>query len=153
MNMSLSIPEWHRMAMEGTAPPVRIQLNGGSMFPLIRMNRDYVTIAPPNRELVPGDIVLFSEAEINRYVVHRVWKIKDGNVMTWGDNCLQPDGWFPREAIWGQVVLIERGKREIKPDPEKGLRWAGFWHHGTKVYRLYQRCRDGIARRIKKLIV
>ena len=131
MNMSLSIPEWHRMAMESTAPPVRIQLNGGSMFPLVRMNRDYVTIAPLNRELVPGDIVLFSEAEINRYVVHRVWKIKDGNVMTWGDNCLQPDGWFPREAIWGQVVLIERGKREIKPDPEKGLRRIlASWHEG-----------------------
>ena len=151
MNMSLSVPEWHRMAMEGNAPPVRIQLNGGSMFPLVRMNRDYVTIVQPDRELVPGDIVLFSEMDMERYIVHRVWKIQDGQVLTWGDNCLQPDGWLSKEAIWGQVVLIERGKRRIRPNPEKGLRWAKIWHHGTKVYRFYQRYRDGIVRRVKKL--
>ncbi len=139
------------MALEGSAPPVRIQLNGGSMFPLVRMNRDYVTIVPPERELVPGDIVLFSEANTERYVVHRVWEIHNGQVLTWGDNCLRPDGWFPREVIWGQVVLIERGKRRITPEPRKGLRWARFWHHGSKVYRLYRRYRNGIVRRIKKL--
>ena len=151
MNRSLSIPEWHQMAIGGTAPPVRIQLNGGSMFPLIRMNKDYVTIVPPDRILIPGDVVLFSEAHMERYVVHRVWEIQDGQVLTWGDNCLQPDAWISMDAIWGRVVLIERGMREIKPDPEKGLRWAKFWHHGTKVYRLYKRYRDGIVRRIKKL--
>ena len=63
MNRSLSIPEWHRMAMEGAAPPVRILLNGGSMFPLIRWNRDYVTIAPLKEPPVIGDIVLIAERE------------------------------------------------------------------------------------------
>ena len=72
MNMSLSIPEWHRMALEGAAPPVRILLNGGSMNPLIRWNKDYVTIIPPDRKLVPGDIVLFIEPKTERYVVPRM---------------------------------------------------------------------------------
>ena len=151
MNMSLSVPEWHRIAMEGTAPPVRILLNGCSMDPLIRRNRDFVTIAATDQELVPGDIVLFAVPDVERYVVHRVWKIQDGQVLTWGDHCVEPDGWVPDEAIWGRAILIERGCREISTDPEKGLRWAKFWHQAGKAYRLYERYRNGIARRIKKL--
>lgn len=153
MNMSLSIPEWHRMALEGAAPPVRILLNGGSMNPLIRWNKDYVTIIPPDRKLVPGDIVLFIEPKTERYVVHRIWEIRNGQALTWGDSCEKPDGWFPIDAIWGRVVLIERGQREINPDPVKGLRWAKFWHKAGKVYRLYSGYRAAIVRRIKKLFV
>ena len=153
MNMSLSSPEWHRMALEGAAPPVRILLNGGSMNPLIRWNKDYVTIIPPDRKLVPGDIVLFIEPKTERYVVHRIWEIRNGQALTWGDSCEKPDGWFPIDAIWGRVVLIERGQREINPDPVKGLRWAKFWHKAGKVYRLYSGYRAAIVRRIKKLFV
>lgn len=139
------------MAMEGTAPPVRIQLNGGSMSPLIRWNRDYVTIIPPDRELTPGEIVLFAGPDGKQYAVHRIWEIQNGQVLTWGDNCEKPDGWFPKEAIWGRVVLIERGQRKIRPVPIRGLRWARFWHKAGKVYRLYRGYRAAIARRIKKL--
>ena len=73
--------------------------------------------------------------------------------LAWGDSCEKPDGWFPIDAIWGRVVLIERGQREINPDPVKGLRWAKFWHKAGKVYRLYSGYRAAIVRRIKKLFV
>ncbi len=151
MKKSLAIPEWHRMALDGNAPPVRITLNGGSMHPLIRWNRDYVTIIPLDRKLIPGDIVLIAEPDTGRYVMHRVWELRDGAVMTWGDNCKNPDGWFPLNAIWGRVKLIERGRREIPTDPEKGLRWAKFWHQAGKIYRLYKQYKAGAIRRIKKL--
>ena len=151
MNKSLSIPEWHQMALDGTAPPVRILLNGGSMNPLIRWNKDYVTIVPPDRELVPGDIVLFVEPGTGRYIVHRVWNLENGKVLTWGDSCERPDGWLPTEAIWGRVVLIERGKRKIETNPQRGLRWAKFWHKAGKVYRLIKRYWNAVVRRIKKL--
>ena len=150
MNRSLSIPEWHRMAMEGAAPPVRILLNGGSMFPLIRWNRDYVTIAPLKEPPVIGDIVLIAEPDAERYVMHRAWDIRDGKVLTWGDNCPRPDAWLPPDQIWGKAILVERGRRKIKPEPGKGMRWARFWHHARKGYFLYQRIQQGIARRIKK---
>ena len=151
MNKSLSIPEWHQMAMEGKAPPVRILLNGGSMFPLIRWNKDYVTIVALDRTLVPGDIVLVSEPGIGRYVMHRVWEVRDGQVLTWGDNCAKPDNWVPINAVWGRTVLIERGKREIHPDPVKGIRWANFWHKAGKGYRFFNTYWKAIVRRIKKL--
>lgn len=151
MNRALSIPEWHRLAEEGNAPPVRIMLNGGSMHPLIRWNRDYVTVVPVKGETGIGDIVLFWDADRDRYVVHRVWDIKDGRVMTWGDHCKEPDGWLPLDAVWGKIVLIERGKRRIIPDPKKGVRWARFWHKGGIVYRKYKMYRAAIERRLKKL--
>ncbi len=139
------------MAMEGNAPPVRIPLNGNSMFPLIRWGKDYVTIIPIDRELVQGDIVLVAEPNSGRYVMHRVWKIQDELVMTWGDNCWKPDGWVSKEAIWGRAILIERGHREIRTNPQKGLRWARFWRHAGKSYRLIISYWNAIIRRIKKL--
>ena len=150
MNKSISIPEWHRLAAEGTALPVRIQLDGGSMHPLIRWNRDYVTILPLDTEPVAGDIVLFSPPETGKYIVHRVWEVKDGKMLIWGDNCPAPDGWFSRDAVWGKVTQIERGRRSFSPDPQKGLRWVKAWRKIRPVYLFKRRIQQAIARRIKK---
>ena len=137
------------MAMNGEAPPVRIILDGGSMRPLIRRGRDYVTVVPLRDEPVAGDIVLFSDESQERYVVHRVWKVKSGKILTWGDNCATPDGWIQLESIWGKIEQIERGKRTIHPEPKKGLRWAKFWHKVRPWYMFYQRIKQGVAHRIK----
>ena len=152
MKVSLSIIDWHAMCREGTAPQVRILLNGNSMFPLVRWNRDYVTIIPLDRKPVIGDIVLLNRPGTERYVVHRVWKIRNGRVQTWGDHCSEPDSWIPESSVWGRVNLIERGLLRIKPDPKKGKIWAGFWHKAGIVYRFLGRCWHGSKRRIKAFI-
>ena len=146
MNHSISVPEWHKMAQQGDAPPVRIQLNGSSMEPLIRIRQDYVTIVHMEGFPGIGDIVLFSDPEKEaRYVVHRVWKTKKGKVLTWGDNCPKPDGWISEDYIWGKVVLIERGKRTIKPHPQTGMILAFFWHQAMKVYRIRERIKKKLG--------
>ncbi len=152
MIKTISIPEWHQLAAQGNAPPVRIQLNGGSMSPLVRMNRDYVTVIPLKETPVAGDIVLFYEPHTDRYIVHRVWDVRNNQIMTWGDNCPKPDGWLSREVVWGKINQIERGKRTIYPNPEKGLKWARFWHKTGRIYRFSNRYIDAVKRRIKKLI-
>ena len=149
MNRSLSIPEWHKLASTGSAPPVRIQLMGISMFPLVRYKKDYVTIIPIEDKPQRGDIVLFYDQKRNLYVVHRVWEVKEDMVLTWGDNCYGPDGWLSADTIWGKAVLIERGKRRIVPNPNKGLKWAVFWHHAGKIYHLWERIKAKIPQRIK----
>ncbi len=150
MNRTLNIQEWHMLAEEGNAPPVRIPLMGYSMLPLIRYNRDYVTIKPLDTELQVGDIVLFAVPDSAIYVMHRVWELKDDKVLTWGDNCLRPDGWLPLDAIWGKAVLIERGRRMIRPDPHNGVLWAKFMHKTGKLYRLIRRYKFAIIRRINR---
>ena len=150
MQRSLSIPEWHQMVKEGKAPPVRIQLGGSSMFPLIRYKKDYVTIVPLEVPPVPGDIVMFADPSRNRYVMHRVWEVRDGEVLTWGDNCTYDDGWIPMDEIWGKAVRVERGRKTIQMNAQKGMRWAYFWHPVGRVYRFAARRIKGVLRRLKK---
>ena len=89
---SIGIEEWGQLSKEGIAPPVTVYLEGSSMQPLIRRGIDPVTIAPLQRPLKRGDVVLFT-TNSGRFVVHRVWKLKDGAVCPLGDNCWNPDGW------------------------------------------------------------
>lgn len=141
----LSIASWHELTLEGIVPPMRIPINGVSMYPLIRRNRDMVSIVPITEPLTVGDIVLFADPRVpNRYVLHRLWAVNGNKVQTWGDNCDGPDGWLPDTCIWGKAVLIERGKRHIHPSPGKGMKLARLWHpvgkrmrHSkARVYRL-----------------
>lgn len=153
MNKTISILEWNKLANEGNAPPVRIQLNGISMYPLIRMNLDFVTVVPINETLYAGDIVLFKNKDTDRYVVHRIWRVEDGKVLIWGDNCPKQDGWYQINEVQGKVVKIERGKKIILPDPITGLRWAKFWHKVRPGFYFVWRIKEAISRRIKKLKV
>ncbi len=152
MKKTLSVPEWHQLAIQGSAPPVRIPLMGNSMYPLVRYNRDFVTVAPMEGLPETGDIVLFRDHLRDLYVMHRVWNVKEGKVLTWGDNCSGADGWIPVEEILGKAILIERGEKKIIPNPQRGMRWAKFWHHVGKVYRLSVRIKGKIPRRIIRLI-
>ena len=135
-NHSLSVSEWHNLSLEGTMLPVRTLIKGYSMEPLIRYNRDYVTVIPLSESLAEGDIVLFSDPYQKRYVLHRVWTLENERVLTWGDNCDRPDAWMTVNDIWGKVILIERGKHKITPDARKGLLFARFWHIAGRAYRI-----------------
>ena len=128
MRQTLSIPQWHALAQEGSRLPMRILIQGWSMYPLIRKNQDYVTILPLDGLPQRGDIVLFSDPARERYVLHRVWKTAAGRALTWGDNCQAPDAWIPLDAVWGKAALIERGKRKIRPHPRQGLLLARVLH-------------------------
>ena len=150
MKKSLSISEWHEFAGEGKAPPMRIKLNGYSMNPIIRGYRDYVTVIPAEKESKVGDIVLFCEPNTERYVMHRIWIIEKDRFLTWGDNCSKPDGWISQNDIWGKVVLIERGKWRIYPDPNRGRRWAFLWHRIGWIYRFNNRIMTGLRHKIRK---
>ena len=135
MKQQISIPQWHAMAQTGCIIPMRIPIHGNSMYPLVRMDRDLVTVVPLEEMPRAGDIVLFADPICDRYVLHRVWRAEGDRVLTWGDNCEKPDGWMPRDAIWGKAISIERGKRSITPDPKKGLCLARIWHRAGKTYR------------------
>lgn len=127
MTQTRSIPmeAWCAMAREGAAPAVTIFLEGDSMRPLIRRGKDPVTIVPLSRELKVGDVVLFRLGE--RYIVHRVWKLKTGLVRTFGDHCWNPEPWFLREQVLGQVVRYVRNGRMHRLDTPAARAWGRIW--------------------------
>ena len=110
-----------------------------------------MTIIPLEAPPVAGDIVLFADPSRDRYVMHRVWRVKDSKALTWGDNCVNTDGWIPLEDIWGKALKVERGKKTIHMDAQKGIRWASFWHRAGRIYRFACGKRNGVIRRIKKI--
>ena len=123
---TISIAEWCKLAENGSAPPVAIGLDGSSMMPLIRRGKDPVTIVPLQRPLKIGDVVLLTTGE-DRYIVHRVWKIKGENIRTLGDNCVYPDPWITKDKVLGQAILYSRNNKKHRLDTPAAHLWGRAW--------------------------
>lgn len=123
---ALTMEQWCALARDGFAPAVTVPLEGTSMLPLIRKGIDPVVIAPVQRDLKVGDVVLFVD-ERQRYVVHRVWKLEQNLVQTLGDNCHYPEPWFPRERVLGMAVSYKRGRRNHRLDTRGSRAWGRMW--------------------------
>lgn len=146
---SIPMEHWCTLAREGAAPPVTIFLEGDSMRPLIRRGRDPVTVVPLQRELKKGDVVLFKLGE--RYIVHRVWRMKDRFVQTFGDNCWNPEPWFPQEQVLGQVVRLVRNGRTVRLDTPAARAWGRGWMAIHPVRKCYKRLRALAGRCYRKV--
>jgi len=154
--VSLSIEQWMAMREGGAiAPPIWFNVVGGSMRPLIRVNRDKVMLVSVQpEEIRVGDIVLFpGRFRTANYCLHRVWKLDGDRVQTFGDGNPKPDGWFPRSRILGKAKLIKRGKKTIDCDDPKvqrrAARWCALWRF-RPLLLLPHRVVDKIEREWKK---
>ncbi len=155
--VSLSIEQWIAM-QEGAAeaPPIWITVAGGSMRPLIRVNRDRVMLVSVEpEEIRVGDIVLFpGNFRTANYCLHRVYRLDGDRVQTFGDGLPKPDGWMPRSRILGRAKLIQRGKRTIDCDDPKwrkrAARWVKLWQI-RPLLMLPHRVADKLIRTMKKI--
>ena len=146
---SISMQTWCELARDGAAPAVTICLEGDSMRPLIRRGKDPVTIVPLSRPLRNGDVVLFRLGE--KYIVHRVWQLKDGMVRTFGDNCWKPEPWFPEQQVLGLVVKYSRDGKAHRLDTPQARAWGRMWMAVHPVRMLYKRCRSLAARVVRRM--
>ena len=137
---TIPMEQWCALARENAAPPVTICLEGESMRPLIRKGRDPVTIVPVQGELKRGDVVLFTLGD-GRYVVHRVWKLREDSVRTLGDNCLNPEPWFPRTQVLGQVLRFSRNGHAFRMDTPAARAFGRVWMALFPMRRGYKRIR------------
>ena len=155
-HVSLTIEQWMAMREGGAeAPPIWFTVVGGSMRPLIRVNRDKVMLVSVQpEEIRVGDIVLFpGHYKGGEYCLHRVWKLDGDRVQTFGDGNPKPDGWFARERILGRAKLIQRGKQTIDCDDPKvqrrAARWVNLWRI-RPLLMLPHRAVDKIERTMRK---
>jgi len=146
---SIPMETWCALAREGAAPPVTICLEGESMRPLIRRGKDPVTIIPLSRPLKKGDVVLFRLGE--KYIVHRVWKLRGGRVRTFGDNCWRPDPWIPLEQVLGQVVRYSRGAAQHRLDTPQARAWGRVWMAIHPIRLCYKKLRALAGRCYRKI--
>lgn len=146
-NINLSISQWYALSRKDVNLPMRILISGNSMYPMVRVRRDYVTILPMKRSPLRGDVVLFSDPYRERYVLHRIWRIEGDRILTWGDHCVHPDAWMNADCIWGIAVKVERGRLVLNPDSDfarrAGLVFAAVYH---PLHRFYLKLRSKAAK-------
>lgn len=147
---TMTVAQWHALALTGAAPTMRTRLDGDSMRPLIRRNRDTVTIVPLKRKLMRGDVVLFEYPE-GRYVVHRVYRIKGNLVRTLGDHCRNAEPFFPESKVLGLVIQAERGGKTIALDTPFARAMGRVWMAALPIREVYWSGRALAGRALRKL--
>jgi signal peptidase I len=136
---------WIEVLTEEWAGPVRLQIQGQSMWPTLRPG-DQVTVEPlAADDLRPGDWVVLRRADA--LILHRFLAFSpEGLLLTKGDNRRFPDPLWAREDLVGRVVTLSRGEGSATI-PSSTARWA--W---TTFYRL-QSYVWMFLRRVKRAIL
>ena len=132
--ISLTVEQWvalQEQSPDGTGQiPVWFQVTGCSMLPFVRPFLDNVMIvAVKEEELKVGDIVLFPGKYLGGdYCLHRLYRIDDDRVQTFGDGNLRPDHWQPKRQILGKALFIKRGRLTIDCESPRWMRWFRLWN-------------------------
>ncbi len=101
-------------------------ISGNSMSPFLKHNRDKVFLSritsPPKR----GDILLYRRAP-NEYVLHRVYKIKNGIMTMVGDgqNSLEPG--IPIECAVAIVTFAVRNGKKLSSSSPCWFFYEKIW--------------------------
>ncbi len=122
---------------------LRFQARGHSMQPLVR-DGDILLVKPLGERLPRvGDVVL-CVTEPGMVLVHRVIRrqfCSDGyHFLVQGDQVSQPDGWIPRDRIYGRVASIEREGSRINMDSMEMRILSAMavlrsrWHLGASAF-------------------
>ena len=98
--------------------PLTLHTTSGSMLPAIRMNVDTVVVVPCGAEDVrPGDIVLIRKPDSPAGVLlHRLVRIKNGRLLTRGDNMPHSDGESDANDLLGRAVSVAGPGKSIDYD-------------------------------------
>ena len=119
---------------------------GVSMEPMLRQNRDLVTIRVPASRLKKYDVALYRRGE--KYVLHRVIGVASDHYLIRGDNTYTVET-VPDSAVIGVLTGFKRKGREHDVT-EPGYRlYARLWHAVYPLRALRFRSRRlavGVAR-------
>ena len=101
---------------------------GTSMLPLIKESKDIITIAKPTRNYKKYDAVLFKRTN-GQYVLHRIvgYNKKHHTYILVGDNQYHREKGIREYQIFGLLVSINKGKRQIKNTDFKYKLYAHLW--------------------------
>lgn len=121
---------------------------GRSMEPMLRQNRDLVTIEVPVSRLQKYDVALYKRG--TRYVLHRVIEVKEGYYLIRGDNTYSLEH-VPEENVIGVLTAFQRkGKQHDVSEPGY-RRYVRFWNAIYPLRAGFARCYRWAARVARRL--
>lgn len=105
---------------------VSMLIAGSSMSPFLAHERDYIFFKKPEAPIKRGDMVFYQRRN-GQYIMHRVWKDKDGQYYMVGDAQVEIEGPLARDQIFAVITKVKR----------KG-KWCGpgdfWWEFFEKVW-------------------
>jgi signal peptidase I len=105
---------------------VRFKVKGHSMFPLLRNNKDEVTLSPLDRDPAVMDIVLFRYR--GKHILHRIISIEGDTYTIQGDGIYLSSEYCTREEIIGVVTHIHKnGKVTIGTTSKRAKFYIFCW--------------------------
>lgn len=127
---------------------------GRSMMPLLRQDRDLMVIEKKGPERCKKyDAVLFKRG--NRYVMHRILKVRENDYYIVGDNCRK--GEYVREKqILGVLRQVVRDGKTISVEDPAYLRYVHLWCDAYPLRAGLFFVRDGVRHvgsRIKRWLL
>lgn len=120
---------------------------GTSMLPMLRAYGDSVTLISPPARLKKGTVALFvskKEDGSNKYILHRLVKIKDDKLIFCGDHRSECDPPVGRDAVIG-VVSAYRSRGKDRSLKSLFYRLYSFWMVHTTGFR-------GLALKVENFI-
>ena len=145
------VEKWRELGDKGIVIPMKIPLHGDSMMPLIRPEKDIVTIMPLTRAPMVGDIVLFRRSD-GKNIVHRVYRVFPNGIQTWGDNCQRADAPRKRNDVYGLIVSVEKDGNTYQLDTDKQRAYGvGWMKYGRPAWLIVQRIKSAAGRIIRRV--
>ncbi len=98
---------------------------GVSMEPMLRQDRDLVTIGVPSAQLRRFDVALYHRGESN--VLHRVIRVENGYYLIRGDNTFSMET-VPFDQVYGVLTGFVRKGKAYSVDDKGYRRYVRFWN-------------------------
>ena len=116
---------------------------GTSMLPMLKENRDLVTVAPLKEPPKKGDVILFRQGPV--YVLHRVIKAGAGSYITRGDHNFVTETVRESDVLGVLTGFKRKGKEYSVLHPGYRL-YSALWpalcplrHLGARIRRRLRR--------------
>ncbi len=126
----------------------RIYPSGTSMLPLLRQERDSVSLSKPSGYLNKNDIA-FYRRDNGAYILHRVIKSENGIYTMCGDNQIVPEGNVEHRNIIGVVTRIFRDDKPFDTNSTGHRIYLFIWRNFF-IRRVYLKLRFIFNRKQEK---
>lgn len=99
-----------------------VMISGNSMAPFLKHGRDTVFLSRIERPIRRGDMILYRRPS-GAYILHRVYKVKDGSLTMIGDAQITLEPCIPIENAIATVTSVTRKGKLLT---QKSLTWLFY---------------------------
>lgn len=123
---------------------------GVSMMPMLKQDRDLFTVVKKgDARCKKYDVVLYRRPP-NKYVLHRVIKVRQNDYVILGDNCINKEYGITDNDIIGVMISFVHNGKEYKTSDLR-YRIYVFWRCHTAPIRIFlKKLKYKLKRLIKK---